>query len=101
MKDIEIEIFNQSDVILASIAKEKKFDVQKIIDDLSFCSFKYSFIRVFFRKSQFSDEFRSKQQTSLFIFQLFIFSNLLQILVNHINIKTELERSEDFRKQKS
>jgi hypothetical protein len=42
MRDIEIEISDQSDVIFASIAKKKKHDVQKIIDDLSFCSSKYS-----------------------------------------------------------
>ncbi len=101
MRDIEIEISDQLNIIFASIAKEKKFDVQKIIDDLSSCSAKYSLIRVLFRKSQFSDDLRSKQQTSLFIFQLFIFFSLLQIIVNNTNIKTELKRSEDSRKQRS
>ncbi len=101
MKDIEIEIFDQSNVIFANIAKEKIFNVQKIIDDLSFCLFKYSFIRVLFRKFQFSDELRSKQQIFFFIFQLFNFFNIFQIIVNYINIKIELKKNENFRKQKS
>jgi hypothetical protein len=101
MRDIEVEIFDQSDVIFASIAKKKKFDVQKIIDDLSFCSSQYSFIRVFFCKFQLSDDFRSKQQIFFFIFSLFIFYILFRIIAKHINIKTDLKRSEKIDKQRS
>ncbi len=100
MKDIEIEIFDQSDVILVSIAKEKKHDVQKIIDDLSFCSFKYSFLHVLFRNSQLSERFQLQQQISLSIFQLFIFFTFLQIMTNHINLKTSLKRIEETRHQR-
>ncbi len=92
MKGIEIEISNQSDVILTSIAREKKRDVQKIIDDLSSCSVDYSLIRVLFRSSQFSDELRFKQQISISIFQFFIFFNLLEIMINSMNIKIDLKK---------
>jgi hypothetical protein len=100
MKDIEIEIFNQSNVIFVNIAKEKKHDVQNIIDDLSLCSFKYSFIHVFFRNLKFSEMLQSQQRTSLSIFQLFIFFILLQIMTNHINLKISLKRIEETRHQK-
>jgi hypothetical protein len=73
MKSIEIEIFDQTNIILASIKKEKKSDVQKIIDDLSFCSVKYSFIRVLFRNLKFSEMLQSQQQ-SRFLFFSFSFS---------------------------
>jgi hypothetical protein len=94
MRDTEIEISDQTDVISASIAKEKKPDVQKIIDDLSFCSTKYSFIHVLFRNLMLSDVLRLQSHTSFFIFQLFIFSALLQIIANHINLKISLKRIE-------
>ena len=50
MRGIEIEVFNQSDVISVVIAKEKKPNVKKIIDDLPPLSPKYVSINVFFRK---------------------------------------------------
>jgi hypothetical protein len=101
MRDTEIEISNQTDVISVAIKKEKKFNVQKIINELLSSSFKYSFIRISFRKSQLSEKLRLKQQTSLFLFHLFIFFILLQIIANHINIKADLKRVEEFRKKKS
>ncbi len=101
MRGTEIEVPDQSDAILASIVKEKKSDVQKIIDDLPFCSSKYSLIRVPFRKFMLSDMLRFKDQTSLSIFQLFIFSNLLQIIAKHINLKASLKRDEECCKQRS
>jgi hypothetical protein len=101
MRNTEIEISDQSDVIFASIAKEKKFDVQQIIDDLSLCSSKYSSLHVSFRKLMFSDMLRSQDQISISIFQLFIFSNLLQIMTKHINLKTSLKRDEECHKQRS
>ncbi len=100
MRNIEIEVSDQTDVISASIVKKKKSDVQKIIDDLSFCSVKYSFIHVSFRNLKFSDMLQSQEQTSLSIFQFFIFSNLLQIMTNHINLKTSLERIEETEHQR-
>ncbi len=100
MRSIEIEISDQTDVISASIVKEKKSDVQKIIDDLSLCSAKYSLIHVLFRNLKLSDVLQSQEQTSLSIFQLFIFSNLLQIMTNHINLKTSLERIEETEHQR-
>ncbi len=80
-------------MIFTSIAREKKRDVQKIINDSSLCSVDYSLIWVFFRSSQASDELRFKQQISFWIFQLFIFSSLLEIMINNTNIKIDLERS--------
>jgi hypothetical protein len=100
MRDTEIEVFDQTDVIFAGIINEKKPNVQKIIDDLSSLSFKYSSIRVPFRNLMLSPELQSKGQTSFSIFQLFISSNLLQIIANHTNLKASLERIEGSRHQR-
>ncbi len=100
MRSTEIEIPDQSDVIPASIAKEKKHDVQKIIDDLPSCSPKYSLIDVPFRNPKPSEMLQSQQQTPLSIFQLFISSTLLQIMTNHTNLKTSLKRVEETRHQR-
>ncbi len=94
-------MLDQSDEILRSIVKEKKPNVQKIIDDLSSCSSKYSSIRVSYCKLKFSDELRSQQHISFFIFQLFIFSTLLQIMTKHININADLKRDEVTHQQRS
>ncbi len=101
MRETEIEMLDQSDEISQSIVKEKKSSVQKIIDDLSSCSSKYSAIRVLYCKSKPSDELRSQQHTSFSIFQLFIFFTLLQIMTNHININADLKRNEVTHQQRS
>jgi hypothetical protein len=101
MRGTEIEMFDQSDEISQSIVKEKKSSVQKIIDDLSSCSSKYSAIRVPYCKLKSSDELRSQQHTSFSIFQLFIFFTLLQIMTNHININADLKRNEVTHQQRS
>jgi hypothetical protein len=103
MRDVEIEMSDQSDVISARIIKEKKRDSQKIIDELSSCSSKYCLIRVSFRKLNVNglEMLQIKKQTSLSIFQLFIFFSLLQIMSNNINIKTDLKRVEESHRQRS
>jgi hypothetical protein len=50
-REIEIEISDQSDLISLNILKEKKRDVQKLIDDLSAISSNYTLISVFQRYS--------------------------------------------------
>jgi hypothetical protein len=102
MRGVEIEVPDQSDVISARIIKEKKRDPQKIIDELSPCSSKYCSIRVPFRKPNVNDleRLQIKEQTSLSIFQLFIFSSILQIMSNNINIKAGLERVEESHRQR-
>ncbi len=101
MKRTKIEMFDQSDEILQSIVKEKKSNVQKIIDDLSSCSSKYSSIRVSYCKFKLSDELRSQQHISFSIFQLFIFFIFFQIMTKHININVDLKRNEVIHQQKS
>jgi hypothetical protein len=100
MKNIEIEILDQTNAILTSIAREKKRDVQEILNDLSSISVNYSSIRVFFRSFQLSDELRFKQQISFSIFQLFIFFSLLQIMTNNTIIKIDLKRNEVIHEQR-
>ena len=82
MRDIEIKILDQSNVISVVIAKKKKLNVKKIIDDLFSLFFKYVFIDVLFRKSQPHELFKQKQQTFWFLFRLFIFFNMFQIIAN-------------------
>ncbi len=100
MRGTEIEVPDQTDVIPASIVKEKKPEVQKIIDDLPLCSVRYSPIHVPFRNPMPRDVLRLQLQTSLSIFQLFIFSALLQIIANHTNLKASLERVEETQHQR-
>jgi hypothetical protein len=101
MQGTEIEVPDQSDIIPQRIIKEKKPDVQTIIDDLAPCSSKYVPIRVPYIKPMLSDELRSKQHTFLSIFQLPISSTLLQIMANNTNINADLKRDEVTHQQRS
>jgi hypothetical protein len=100
-RDIEVEIFDQSDVILLDILNEKKRDVQRIIDDLFSCSFNYIFDFVFYRDLMSHERLQLKTQTSFTLFQLFFSFILLEIMTNNTNIKIDLKRVEVIHKQRS
>jgi hypothetical protein len=100
-REIEIEISNQSDVILSNILQEKKRDVQKLIDDLPAISSNYIFVSVSQRDAISHERLQLKQQTPFSLFSLFICSNLLEIMIKHINIKIDLKRVEVLRYSRS
>jgi hypothetical protein len=100
-REIEIEILDQSDVISRNILKSKKRDVQKLINDLFSISSNYIFISISFRKLTSHEKILLKSQFSLILFQLFFCFFVLQIMINHINIKTHLKRIEVFMHVKS
>jgi hypothetical protein len=101
IREIEIEISDQSDAIFSNILREKKRDVDKLINDLSSIFSNYAFTFILFRVFMFHEELRFKYQISFSIFQLFFCLCLLQIMTNHINIKINLKRIEVSRKQRS
>lgn len=72
-----------------------------MIDDLPPSSTAYSPISVKFRGPMPHESLRSKQQTPLSLFQLFISSTLLQIIAKHTNVKTDLERIQVSKHQRS
>jgi hypothetical protein len=94
IREIEIEFPNQSDVVSFNILKNKKRDVQKLIDDLSSISSNYISIFISYRDSVFAEELQLKSQISFAIFFLFFCSSLLEMMSKHINIKTSVERVE-------
>jgi hypothetical protein len=100
-REIEIEILDQSDIISRNILKSKKRDVQKLINDLLSISSKYIFISISFRKFTSHEKLLLKSQISLILFQLFFCSFVLQIMINHINMKIHLKRVEIFMHVKS
>ncbi len=91
-REIEIEILDQSDVILFNLLKEKKRDIQKMIDDLSSLSFNYTSISMSSRSLESHERLQIKSQTSFSLFILFFCFALLQIMIEHINIKTRLKK---------
>lgn len=91
-REIEIEISNQSDVVLLNILKRKKHDVQKLIDDLLSLSSNYNLIIISYRDSVLVEEFQNKSQISFALFSLFFCSSFLEIMIKHINIKTSIKR---------
>jgi hypothetical protein len=95
-REIEIEISDQSDVILSNILREKKRDVDKLINELFSISSNYISISISFRNLESHEKLRRKSQTSLLLFQLFFCSSLLQIMIDHTNIKISLKRVEIF-----
>jgi hypothetical protein len=72
MKKTKIEMLDQSDEISQSIIKEKKSNVQKIIDDLSSYSSKYSSIAFFIVNSNSATSF-DRSSTFHFLFFSFLF----------------------------
>ena len=92
MRDIEIEIPDQSDVIPSKILKGKQKNVQLLINNLPPCSPKYVPLNVSMRAPSPHEELRIKRQTPYSLFQLFLPFSLLQIFANHTNIKASLER---------
>lgn len=94
MRGIEIEVPDQSDVIPAKIAKEKKPSVQKIIDDLPPCSEKYVPMNISFRPPRPHHVLREKTHTPFSLFSLFFSSSLLQMIAEHTNIQADLKRSQ-------
>ena len=92
MRSIEIEISDQSDVLLSSVLKESikknKFSVQSIIDFISFSSSNYSSINVLFRTSKTKKTLSFISQTSLSLFHLFFSFNVFEIMIKNINLKT-------------
>ncbi len=100
-REIEIEILDQSDIIFRNMLKNKKRDVQKLINDLFSISSNYTFISISFRKLTSHEKLLLKSQISLTLFQLLFCSFVLQIMINHINMKTHLKRIEVFMHAKS
>ncbi len=79
-REIEIEIFDQSNVISFNILKDKKRDVDKLINDLSAIFSNYIFIRISHRNLMSDESLRRKSQISFLLFQLFFSSFLFQII---------------------
>ncbi len=83
---------NQSNVISFKILKIKKQNVQKLIENLSFCFSNYTFLSISLRNFMSHLKLHSKSQTFVFIFHLFFNSFLFSIMTNNINIKTKIKR---------
>jgi hypothetical protein len=101
IREIDIKISNQSDVISFNILREKKRDVQKLIDDLSAISSNYTLISMTQRDAISHERLRLKSQTSFSLFSLFICFSLLEIMIKNINIKVNLKRIEIIRYSRS
>lgn len=67
-REIEIEILEQSDVILLNIQKEKKRDVQKLIDELLSILSNYTSFSILLRDLISHEKFQSKSQSSFLLF---------------------------------
>jgi hypothetical protein len=91
MRGIEIEVPDQSDVLLFSIVKEQikknKSSVQSIIDSISSPSFTYFSIVVSFRSSQSNETLIMINQTPYSLFSLFFSFDLCEIVIKNINLK--------------
>jgi hypothetical protein len=97
-REIEIEISDQSNIISFNILKGKKHDVDKLINDLLSLFSNYIFMSISTRNLMSHESLRRKSQSSFLLFQLFFCSFLLQIMIEHINIKTHLKKTEAFDK---
>ncbi len=95
-REIEIEISDQSDVILSNILREKKRDVDKLINELFSIFLNYVSISISFKNLEFHEELRRKSQISFLLFQLFFCFSIFQIMIDHINIKISLKKVEIF-----
>jgi hypothetical protein len=93
-REIEIEISDQSDAISLNILKRKKRDVEKLIAELSSLSSNYISISMSSRSFVSHERLQIKSQTSFSLFTLFFCSTLLEIMIKHINIKTQLKKVE-------
>ena len=105
MRDIEIEILDQSNALLFSILKEQikknKLSVQSIIEFISSSSSSYSSISVLFRAPQSNETLRLINQTSLSLFRLFFSFEMLEIVTKNINLKVEKKNAhEDIKRRK-
>ena len=89
------EVSDQKNNIPQKFIKKKKSAVQISIDNLSSCFSNYSSLNVLHRPSMSHESLRLKQQTSLSLFQLFFSLNLIQIMTNHINMKTAAESTSE------
>jgi hypothetical protein len=97
MRDIEIEVLDQSDALLLSVLKEQikrnKPSVQSIINFISFPSSNYSPILIPFRKPQSDETLRLINQTSFSLFCLFFSFEMLEIIAKNINLKVKRENA--------
>jgi hypothetical protein len=100
-REIEIEILDQSDVVSFNILKDKKHDVNKLINDLFSTFSNYISIQISHRDFMSHESLRRKSQISFLLFQLFFCSSLLEIMIENTNIKVNLKKTEVFDHVKS